>query len=227
MSFSRAFAVVLSLSLSSFVTPVWSLPPAREITVKELMPLAAWQKQFKITEGKDRGRLVPLSFRQDPANQHRWKLVFGDYAAVWMTSDGTGGLAMERLDLIKSRSYIVYEPALPILPRDLASGASLRRYANFKMFDGESGNLKRTGRATHLVRQVSHSKFDTPAGPIDGYYIEIEHGMDMQYAQLNLTLGLGCRLDEGPVYGMGQYTLKKLGIFSETKATVAALAARN
>ena len=62
------------------------------------------------------------------------------------------------------------------------------------MFDAESGNLKRTGRATHLVRQVSHSKFDTPAGPIDGYYIEIEHGMDMQYAQLSSS-----RAHSGPV----------------------------
>ena len=105
---------------------------------------------IKITEGKDRGRLVPLSFRQDPANQHRWKLVFGDYAAVWMTGDGGGGLAMERLDLIKSRSYIVYEPALPILPRDLASGASLRRSANFKMFDAESGQPANGRGARHI-----------------------------------------------------------------------------
>lgn len=227
MSIVRSFAFVASLSLVSLAAPAWTLPPTREITVKELMPLAAWQKQFKITEGKDRGKLVPLSFRQDPTNQHRWKLVFGDYATVWMTNDGTGGLAMERLDLIKNHSYIVYEPALPILPRDLTSGASLRRYANFKMFDAENGHLKRTGRATHFVRQVSHTKFDTPAGPIDGYYIDIEHGMDMQYAQLSLSLGLGCRLDDGPVYGMGQYTLKKLGIFSETKLTAAALAGRN
>ena len=218
--------LVVCLSMSALFTTAWSLPPPREVTIKELMPLAKWQKQFKITEGKDRGKLVPLIFRQDPANDQRWNLIFGDYAGILMTSDSSGGLAMERLDLFKSHSFIVYEPALPILPRDLTSGASLRRQASFKMFDVETGRLKRTGRATHLVKQVSHSRFDTPAGFIDGYYIEIEHGMDMQFAQLHLTLGLGCRLDDGPVYGAGQYTLRKLGLFSETKATAAGLAIR-
>ena len=218
--------LVVCLPMSALSTTAWSLPPPREVTIKELMPLAKWQKQFKITEGKDRGKLVPLIFRQDPANDQRWNLIFGDYAGILMTSDSSGGLAMERLDLFKSHSFIVYEPALPILPRDLTSGASLRRQASFKMFDVETGRLKRTGRATHLVKQVSHSRFDTPAGSIDGYYIEIEHGMDMQFAQLNLKLGLGCRLDDGLVYGAGQYTLRKLGLFSETKATAAALAIR-
>jgi hypothetical protein len=217
---------IVCLFTSALFTTAWSLPPPHEVTIKELMPLAKWQKQFRITEGKDRGKLVPLIFRQDPANDQRWNLTFGDYAGILMVSDSSGGLVMERLDLFKSHSFIVYEPALPILPRDLTSGASLRRQASFKMFDVETGRLKRTGRATHLVKQVSHSRFDTPAGSIDGYYIEIEHGMDMQFAQLNLTLGLGCRLDDGPVYGSGQYTLRKLGLFSETKATAAGLAIR-
>jgi hypothetical protein len=50
--------------------------------------------------------------------------------------------------------------------------------------------------------------------------------MDMQFAQLHMSLGLGCRLDEGPVYGSGRYTLRKLGIFSETKTAAAGLAIR-
>jgi hypothetical protein len=44
----------------------------------------------------------------------------------------------------------------------------------------------------------------------------------MPFAQLDLTLRLGCRLDEGPVYGSGQYTLKKLGLFWETKTATLA-----
>jgi len=133
---------------------------------------------------------------------------------------------MERLDLIKSRSFIVYEPALPIFARDVASGVAVPRQANFKMYDRETGRLKRIGRATHVVRRVSLSQFETPAGLIDGYYLEIDHRMDMQYAQLHMSLGLGCRLDEGPVYGVGRYTLTKLGLFTETKTAAAGLAIR-
>ena len=223
----RVVHLVLIFTVSVIPTTLgvaWPFPPEREVLVRELIPLARWHKQFKITEGKDRGKMVPLILHHDPANEQRWKLIFGNYAGIVMGSDSGGALVMERLDLFKSRSYIVYEPGLPILPRGITSGASTPRQASFKMYDVETGKLKRTGRATHLVKHISHSRFDTPAGPIDGYYIEIEHRMDMPYAELYMTLGLGCRLDDGPVYGFGQYKLTKLGIFSETKTAAAALA---
>ncbi len=51
--------------------------------------------------------------------------------------------------------------------------------------------------------------------------------MDMPYAQLQMTLGLGCRLDDGPVFGSGNYTLTKLGLFTETKTATAALTPNN
>jgi len=78
---------------------------------------------------------------------------------------------------------------------------------------------------THLVKRISRSQFNTPAGLIDGYHIEIEHKMDMEYhSQLLLTVGLGCRLDEGLIYGSAHYRLKKLGgLLTETKTSAAAL----
>jgi hypothetical protein len=213
---------ILSATVLGHATGAFSAPYA--VTVRELIPLANWQKQFKITDGKDQGRLVPLTFQN--GNREGWSLSFGDYAGVHLRNDATGALTLEQLDLFKSRSFIVYEPALPILARDIASGVAILRQANFKMYDRDTGRLKRTGQASHLVKRVSRSQFETPAGLIDGYYIEIEHRMDMKFAQLHMSLGLGCRLDEGPVYGSGRYTLRKLGIFSETKTAAAALAIR-
>jgi len=94
------------------------------------------------------------------------------------------------------------------------------------MYRADTGKLRRSGRVTHLVRRVSNSLFETPAGRIDGYHIEIEHKMDMEYySELSLTVGLGCRLDEGIIYGSVQSKLKKLGgIVTETKTATAALA---
>jgi hypothetical protein len=204
----------------------WSFPSFRDVSVAELIPLARWQKQFQITEGADRGKVVPLTFRHDPQRPDRWTLVFGDYAAVSLLRNPEGGLAMERLDLVKSRSYIVYEPALPILPRDFGGQSFDKRQAFFKMYDAATGALKRTGRASHIVKQFAPTRFDTPAGAIDGYYVTIDHRMEMQFAHLNMTIGLGCRLDDGPVYGSGQYTLTKLGFLSSTKTVSAALASR-
>jgi hypothetical protein len=77
------------------------------------------------------------------------------------------------------------------------------------------------------VKEISRSQFETPAGLIEGYYIEMDHRMDMEYkSQLRLSLGLGFRLDEGPIYGSGRYTVIKLGLFTETKTAAAALAKR-
>ena len=217
---------IVSLGAMIFGHLAWALAPSYEITIRELIPLADWQKQFKITDGRDRGKVVPLTFHRGAGTKDGWRLDFGDYAGIYLKNDAGGSLMMERLDLIKSRSFIVYEPALPIFARDVASGVAVPRQANFKMYDRDTGRLKRIGRATHVVRRVSLSQFETPAGLIDGYYLEIDHRMDMQYAQLHMSLGLGCRLDEGPVYGVGRYTLTKLGLFTETKTAAAGLAIR-
>jgi len=221
-----ALTFIVSLGAMIFGHLAWALAPSYEITIRELIPLADWQKQFKITDGRDRGKVVPLTFHRGAGTKDGWRLDFGDYAGIYLKNDAGGSLMMERLDLIKSRSFIVYEPALPIFARDVASGVAVPRQANFKMYDRETGRLKRIGRATHVVRRVSLSQFETPAGLIDGYYLEIDHRMDMQYAQLHMSLGLGCRLDEGPVYGVGRYTLTKLGLFTETKTAAAGLAIR-
>ena len=227
MAFGRSilvFAVVLWTIL--FGPATWALAPSYDIAVRDLFPLADWQKQFRITDGKDRGKLVPLSLHHAGGAQETWRLDFGDYAGIHLKNDLSGGLMMDRLDLIKSRSFIVYEPALPIFARDVRSGLGVTRQANFKMYDLESGRLKRVGRVTHMMKRVSRSRFETPAGLIDGYYFEIDHLMDMQYAQLHMSLGLGCRLDDGPVYGAGRYTLTKLGFFTETKTAAAGLVSR-
>jgi hypothetical protein len=50
--------------------------------------------------------------------------------------------------------------------------------------------------------------------------------MNMAYAQLQISLGIGCLMDEGPVYGVGRYTLTKLGLFTETKTAAAGLVIR-
>ena len=218
----RALCLILILVLCGSAAVAFAGSAALPSTeVNDLIPLGTWHKQFKITDGKDRGKIVPLTLQADP-QQGRWNLVFGDYAGVHLRND-VRGLAVERLDLFKGRSYIVYEPALPILTAEKNASTPIRLQASFKMFDRDTGKLKRIGRVTHLVKQVSPSRFDTPAGLIDGYFIEIDQQMDMQFAQLHLALGLGCRLDDGPVFGSGQYTLTKLGIFTESKTAAAAL----
>lgn len=217
-------ALTISLATCALLGSAWPLPSPAEISSTELIPLVSWRKQFKITEGKDRGKVVPLISQPDLGDEKRWKLVFGDYAGMLLVKSPKGELTMERLDLFKSRSYVVYEPALPVLPADGGLAGPIRFQTGYRMYSLDTGKLKRTGKVTHVVKRISQSRFDTPAGAIDGYYVEISHRMDMEYkSTLYLSLGLGCRLDEGPVYGSGRYTVKKLGLFTETKTAAAGL----
>ncbi len=189
------------------------------------MPLAYWQKEFQIIEGKDRGRVVPFVLQRDPADDKSWSLTFGDYARARLRRAADGSMIMDRLDLITAKNYIVYDPPLALFPGEHASALSPVRQTNYKMYSAESGKLKRAGIATHEIKRVLPWQFTTPAGVMDGYYMEIEHGMELEYhSHLQMTLGLGCRLDEGPIYGSSYYKLKKLGVFTETKTAIAALA---
>jgi hypothetical protein len=215
---------VLFLSLSLIGSNIcWAVPPLKEVSARQLIPVSNWQKQFKITEGKDLGNVVPLT-SEPPSNEKRWKLVFGNYAGIYLVQETSGEVIIERLDLFKSRNSIIYEPALPIVPSDINSATLIRRETGYQMFNLDTGKLKRAGRVTHLLQPASASQFDTPAGRLDGHYIEIDHIMEMEYrSQLHLMLGLGYRLNEGPVYGSARYSVTKLGVFTATKTAGAAL----
>ena len=226
----RLSVLVVGLSVATVtlagITPQPPLP--QHITASELIPLTSSQKEFKIIDGKDQGRLVPVTFQSDPTDEKRWKLSFGDYGRISLRSS-SGGLIMDRLDLFNSKSYVIYEPALRVLSAEIDSAGAVARQTGYKMYSVETGKLKRAGRVTHLVKRISRSQFRTPAGLIDGYHVEIEHKMDMEYhSQLLLTIGLGGRLDEGLVYGSAHYKLRKLGgLLTETKTSTAALSTRS
>jgi len=222
------FVVGLSVATATLAGITPQPPRPQPITARALIPLTSSQKEFKIIDGKDQGRLVPVIFQADPTNEKRWQLSFGDYGRISLRSE-SGALIMDRLDLFKSKSYVIYEPELRVLPAEFDGAGAIVRQTGYKMYSAETGKLKRAGLVTHLVKQISPSRFTTPAGLIDGYHVEIEHKMDMEYhSQLLLTVGLGCRLDEGLVYGSAHYKLRKLGgLLTETKTSVAALSTRS
>ena len=84
--------ITYCVATSAFIGIAWSVPQPPAINARELIPLASRQKQFKVTDGKDRGRIVPLISQPDPADDQRWQLVFGDYASILFVKNLTDGL---------------------------------------------------------------------------------------------------------------------------------------
>src|SRR5262245_20393501 len=123
------------MATSAFIGVAWSVPQPPAINARALIPLASWQKQFKITDGKDRGRIVPLISQPDLADNQRWQLVFGDYARILLVKNLSDGLMIERLDLFQSRTYIVYEPPLPLLPSAVNLVGSAELQTGYRMYN--------------------------------------------------------------------------------------------
>jgi hypothetical protein len=215
---SRPLRVILlsALLLSLPGARAWPYAAPNPSLPTRLIPFDKFQRDFEITAGKDKGRVVPLTSRPNAGNKSM--LTFGDYATAHLQRDPSGMLLLERLDLIKSHSYIVYDPILPILPANLDVASGFNRETNYRMFNSDTGQLKRAGRVSHYVQSIAKSQFDTPAGRVDGFLIEMDHRMKMEYmSELLISLGLGCREGEGPVFGTGRYRITKLGVFTETK----------
>src|SRR5262245_65948614 len=100
--------ITYCLAASAFIGIAWSVPQPPAINARDLIPLASRQEQFKVTDGKDRGRIVPLISQPDPADDQRWQLVFGDYARILFVNNFEGELMIERLVLCKVCSSFVY-----------------------------------------------------------------------------------------------------------------------
>jgi hypothetical protein len=83
MEYGRTVVFCAVLFWVTLVGPAtWALAPSYDIAVRDLFPLADWQKQFRITDGRDRGKLVPLSLHHAGGAQETWRLDFGDYAGI-------------------------------------------------------------------------------------------------------------------------------------------------
>ena len=78
------FALLATTATFAGVTPPLSLP--QHVTANELIPLTSSRKEFKIIDGKDQGRLVPVTFQSDAMDEKRWKLSFGDYGRISLRS---------------------------------------------------------------------------------------------------------------------------------------------
>jgi hypothetical protein len=110
----------------------WPLPLPQQLTVKELIPLSPWQKQFKITEGKDSGQVVPLTSQPDFSDDKKWKLVFGNYAGILLSRRPGGALLMS--DSTYSKAAVIsstnrrslFYPLKLILPGSFGSRRGIK-----------------------------------------------------------------------------------------------------
>src|SRR5262245_58472449 len=69
-------ALLSAVLLFSSADRVWSLPSVNSSLLRSLIPFASFQKDFKITGGKDNGRVVALLSLPNSADDKRSKITF-------------------------------------------------------------------------------------------------------------------------------------------------------
>ena len=114
------------------------MPSSDPDTIQRPSPLTATGEPWTFTVSAvcllSRSHRLTVPSKPDAADK-KSKITFGDYATAHLAQNALGVLLLERLDLIKNRSYVIYDPALPVLPATLEAIGSFQRETRYRMLE--------------------------------------------------------------------------------------------
>ncbi|MDZ7832494.1 MAG: hypothetical protein U5L07_12145 [Desulfobacterales bacterium] len=67
-----------------------------------------------------------------------------------------------------------------------------------------------------MIKELSRTTFDIPAGPIKGYLLAYAFAIDLAYSKILLDLENGWSKNPQLAYWRTKTTVEKLGLFGET-----------
>lgn len=192
---------------------------------ERVFPLAERSRPFKVIEGERKGEVLTMSLsRADRGEAGRWVLELEGQNRVFLRRNDAGAIVIERIELLDQNKAVEYDPPVRLLPDRLRPGEEYSTESRAVIYNLETGERTREGRATHRARRVATATFDTPAGKMRGYLVGLVHEIDLDLANLRIVLQSGYTDEHALVYRRIESTVEKLGLFDETSVTTAALA---
>lgn len=220
--------IILSFVLSVFVllAPAYaqSTEPASEnnpdkqkgMAANKLISLKPGQSPFKITQGKGEGRRIKMNIRQLPDSQKQYTLTFKSLYRLYLTLDADGTVHGRCLELMEKNKRITFDPALELVPSVIAVDQQIRSTGSATLYDMDSGEQTKSGSYFYMLKGLSRTTFDTPAGPINGHLFEYCFEVDLGLSNVMLDLENGWSRERQLVYWRTKTTVEKLGLFGET-----------
>jgi hypothetical protein len=187
------------------------------VPAEQILPLVEQRRIFEIVEGDERGKRLPMVLRPAaPDERGTWVMEMDDLTTLFLTRDEAGNVLVVRMDLPREGYAIVYTPPVRLIPSRIHPELRVEETSQAQVLDLATGSLEHEGEATHTIKSVTRTRFDTPGGEQEGYMVVIEHSIDLRGAHLTMELESGYLPGEGMVYRRVRYTIVRLGLFGST-----------
>ncbi|HMA66677.1 MAG TPA: hypothetical protein VKO20_02550, partial [Desulfosalsimonadaceae bacterium] len=222
--------ILIAVALMALVgSPVYGqtgADPARpqELSGKEkerisgvdLFDMHPQKDRFRIIHGKGKGEAIAMRLEPYAEPGNKWRLVFADLYRLMLVKAPDGAVNIEQLEICRKDRKITFSPSFPLLPAQLVAGKKIRTSGTMKLKGLGDNKEAKSGRYTHVVKSLSRTELDTPAGTRAGYLLEYTCRIELPYSRIRIDLETGFDGRKRLVYWREQTTVEKFGLFSET-----------
>ena len=188
---------------------------AEEIPAENLISLDPRKATFKIVQGEGEGKLVPMTLKAS-TKEGEWSLAFENLYRLLIFRAPDGAVQVHSMELMERNERVEFQPAFVLIPARIKAGQRTRRSGRVQVYDIEAGNQAYSGSYTEIIKELSRSDFNTPTGTIDGYLLEYEFEIRLDYADIRIDLANGWSKDQRLIFWRSKRTVSKLGLFGET-----------
>ncbi|QDU33714.1 hypothetical protein KS4_17700 [Poriferisphaera corsica] len=194
-----------------------TLPPLQSIDAKTLLPIKKIVGSFAYTKNNDPTRT--LNFTSEPTRNGFIQTIDG-LRRVYLEWDTQGNLVLKRDDDFKENVRVMYTPGIIVVPVKLEQNEpNITSKSRVQVFNLSDGHPRAAGTINSQLIAIWQSRIETNAGPFDAYIIREKRSLDLDIAQVDLTLDTAYSPGNGEILQMEWRTQKTLDLFIDnTKA---------
>lgn len=192
----------------------------------DLFDMQPQKDRFRIIHGKGKGEMIAMRLEPYAESAKKWRLVFGNLYRLTLVETPDGAVDVHQLEICRKDRKITFSPSFPLLPVQLVAGKTIRTAGTMQLASLDDESKTKSGQYTHVIKSLSRTELDTPAGARSGYLLEYACRIELAYSRIRIDLETGFDGERRLVYWREQTTVEKFGLFSETSFRTLAVAAK-
>ena len=182
------------------------------VTAEQLFPLQPRRGQFVTAIDRELRTVAPFSLvRRD--DRWTWSVEGLTITHIAVTGDGDYVITSED-DLIEG-VRVTYDPALIMLPRELAAGQTYTSTSDLHVTDLDTGASRERGRIASRITLEGLAAVTTAAGTFDAHLVRTDRRMNFGVAEASVRLDSAYIVGRGLVWERLRQRLRVLGVAGE------------
>jgi len=182
------------------------------IRAEKLLPASDAHGAFKVMTGSHKGDLRDFT---RTFKDGKWTIMEkGDHRGFYHRGKD-GQIILDREDDFEENVRVDYDPGIVVIPA-VVGGKDPLPHGKVKMIvkNLKTGHQRDHGTCTYKFTGVQKKRLKTPAGSFDVYVIEQKRHLDLNLANVDVTIHTGYAPGEGTVLDAVWQTMHTLGIFT-------------